>query len=708
MPGKILPIEGLHQVGVIKDTPAVSLPPNAFTDARNVRFRDGSVHKMEGEHTIFGSLTNIRYVIWWPNPNRADNQSGYFIIIQDNGTNDVAYLYQPADNTMSSFKHDGMDTTTPVAIGTFSREGNWQHTFFQGGFAVVINNGLDVPHYILDGDGNDDIQVVPNFAELPGWESYETNELILSDTYMDGVHSPTFDLGQLVDFDVNEVVITVGTFTSVIASMNGRVVAIYNDMGDATAVEVATDTTSNTTTATFSVPANIDNQLVTIAIRSREMVEVRAGVVRSFGDFLVAGNLVERDSMNRVVRALPGVVRTSDVAVPGAIPANWNPFAAGVSTADEFTLATSGVIQDMVELQGNLYIYSNNSIAVLRRTENAQVPFSSDILTDSWGCQTTDAVIEFDGKHLVVGSHDIYVFGGHPGSIQSISDGRIREFFFNNLSQPYYDSMFIVRYQRRDEIWICYPDSNSLEGECTVAAVWNYRLNNWTFRDLNYVHSGVIAPVPGAGIPLVTVTVNGTTSTDDGLPTTSWLLDFTDNPAGLNNFQVVADSSTLSVQNSSILNPVINISAEGTTSFNFPDETFVNTAVTTAFTKVNTNTAWGFTLDNVGATTFRSFDSAVTMDNGVPVEVGMEVINADGDINAVPHYGFLGINNQAAALRVGQDSLDHVFFEAMARGGRDMFVGFIECDADGNVASGARQYLVDVRESNRIRLMGDW
>ena len=131
--------------------------------------------------------------------------------------------------------------------------------------------------------------------------------------------------------------------------------------------------TTNNEPYTASAPLTIgigmvDDQVgrsYRITVSSRAAVSVTAGVVRSFGDFLVAGNLTEVDSeqpvfdsdgsvnMNRIIRNLPGVVRTSDVAEPGQIPVNWNPFAAGVSTADEFVISDTGIVQDMVELQGN-------------------------------------------------------------------------------------------------------------------------------------------------------------------------------------------------------------------------------------------------------------------------------------------------------------------------------------------------------------------
>ena len=75
-----------------------------------------------------------------------------------------------------------------------------------------------------------------------------------------------------------------------------------------------------------------------------------------------------------MLRDLPGVIRTSDVAPAGSIPANWNPFSVGVSTADEFILSTTSSVQDMAELQGTLMIYTNTSIHSLRPTGNTTTP----------------------------------------------------------------------------------------------------------------------------------------------------------------------------------------------------------------------------------------------------------------------------------------------------------------------------------------------
>ena len=520
MPDNILPITGLDKVGLIADTPAVAVPPAGFSDCLNVRFKDGVARKMEGEVNIFRNIPYLtsdvlKYVAWWPSPNLAQLNTGYYLVIIEREVSgqirDQAFFVQPDARTLG------------LPRGTFDATGDWQHTFFQGGFALIINNGIDVPHYVLDPEGNEEVVELPDFAELPGWDSYNVNEVVLDAIFDADANSRTFDLGQLVDFNANRVIIEVQTSSTIDTDI--PFVGPDQDVNEYTPAtlpdpipveagntfQVYTDDTTNTTVVVFGDGLATDNR-ARILIRSRNPVQARAGVIRSFGDFLVAGNLTERDStdLNLIVRSLPGVVRASDVAAPGSIPNNWDPFAIGVSTADEFVITQDGIVQDLVELQSNLYIYSNSSISVMRLTGNAQVPLQVAPITTSYGCLTTDGVLEFDGQHVVVGSQDIYLFGGHPGKIQSISDARVRNFFYDRLNPLEEDSVFMLRYQQRDEIWICYASVDSIAGARDEALIWNYRNNTWTRRALPNVYSGDIGPIPGGGLPLAGIDLNGT------------------------------------------------------------------------------------------------------------------------------------------------------------------------------------------------------
>ena len=470
MANQVLPITGLDTIGLIEDVPPVALPPSAFSDCRNVRFRDGAVQKMQGDVNILPYINvdetdTLRYVAWWPNPNLSFASLGYYLLIYqqniDTGLKDVAYLVKAdelgryssptaaEDLRLSLAKYDSDGAISANYKGEFNPGGNWQHTFFQGGFSLIINNGLEAPRFVLDSDDNVETANIPAFAVLPNWQSYAADPLYQT----------------LIEMEDDEMI-------------------------DASTLQVT------------------------------------AGVIRDFGDFLVAGNLVERANVidpstmeiirsNAVIRALPGIVRSSDIAAPGQIPANWNPFATAVNTADEFTITNDGIVQDFVELQGNMFIYSNSSISVMARTGNATVPLSVRPVTTSYGALTTDSVIEYDGRHFVVGAQDIYIFGGHPGSIQSVGDSKVRDTFYNNLNPLSIDNTFILRYQQKDEIWICYANKDSLSGLVNEAYIWNYRKNNWTKRDLQNVVAGDIAPIPGGGLPLAELLFEGTSGNDN-------------------------------------------------------------------------------------------------------------------------------------------------------------------------------------------------
>ena len=534
MPDQVVPVTQVASTGVILDTPPVALPPNAFTNARNVRFRDGAVRKMEGEVDIFAGMElffeqdhvqQLQFLAWWPSPNQATNDAGYYIFVVEEsvtGQANVHHVYAMLPGAI----FEGANPTSLAGNyhrispdAGFDTEGNWQSTLFNGGFTFILNNGIERPHYVTE--EAPDAGTAPEITDLaltdlPGWDSYTVNEQVLNDVFNDAEDSRTFDIGQLVDFTINDIVVLV---TNPADNSTSESILIAAD-SFAGFIDASVDATTGTTVLTFSTVALPNSVNVSVNIRSKNPVSVSAAIVRAFGDFLVAGNLVERDSVisgNPIVRRLTGVVRSSDVAQPGAIPNNWNPFAAGVSTADEFVIADTGTVQDMVALQGNLYLYTNSSISVMRLTGNAQVPLAVQPVTDQYGALTTDSVLEYDGKHFVIGSDDMYLFGGHPGSIQSISDQKVRRAFFNRIN-PVNDNirnLFTLRYAARDEIWVCFPTIDSIRGENDEAYIWNYRNGTWTIRELNSVIGGAIAPVPGGGVPSAVITFAGESGTDD-------------------------------------------------------------------------------------------------------------------------------------------------------------------------------------------------
>ena len=560
MPNKIIPVTNLPQFGVVKDTPTVGLAPNVFTNVRNIRFRDTAAWKMKGEKALTADLNpsmsaapgsttvgEIVFITWWNNPNLIPSNDTYYVFIveQINGGNVVghrAFLYKASNEAIVDITPTTLNSNAGFKSGytaTGGYKGNWQSTEFAGGFCLIINNGLDKAHYIMDLHSNTTIGSVPKFAALPAGDSYNLQTKILeatvaesfgvAETGVDGDPDADkvtprnirlFDLGQKVDFNAVTLFVTKQTpnettteCVPIAAATNAGTNApsggvidkdfVPGDLPDPAATSantnfqygLYTNTETNTTNIIFNTNI-VSKDVVRVYLVSRKPITNTCGVIRSFGNFLVAGNLKEETS-DGIVNEMPGVVRTSDVAVPGSVPQNWNPFAPGVNTADEFVLSDTSTVQDMLELQGNMYIYTNTSIHNLRLTNSLLTPVAFSPVTSQYGCQTTEGLAEFDGKHLVVGSNDIYIFSGNPGNITSIADARIRDHFYKELNNAAADKLFILRNQAQDEMWICYPKVGSTK--CNEALIYNYRLNNWTIRDLTGIVSGVIAPIIGAG-----------------------------------------------------------------------------------------------------------------------------------------------------------------------------------------------------------------
>ena len=523
MAEEIISVTNIADLGVVKDTPPIALGPNVFTDVKNIRFRDKAVAKMSGEvllNNITSDLTasgetfgKVRFIAHWENPNVAPN-AVYYIFVVDYVRNNVTVGQKVYIQDHLGNKKDLTPTT--LADGFTYTPSEWQHTLFAGGFAFILNNGLDHPQYILDTPGNTDINNIV-LADLPGWDGYSVEQTAIEDTWNTN-DSYLFDTGQKVDFAINELVVTVNTST--IKTIEAGTPAGTGTPGAIDFVPGALPSTlpsvvsskyqvyideATNTTVVYTNALNA-NDVVKVVVRSRNTVTTTSGIIESFGDLLIAGDLTERDSVtNAVIRRLSGVVRTSDVAVPGAVPNNWNPFGAGVSTADEFTLSETNTIEDMKSLQGNMYIFSTDSIHVMRLTGNSTAPVSFSPVTDEYGCLNTGSVIEYDGKLFIVGSNDIYAFAGNPGDIVSLADGRVSEYFFKNINPIHDKQLFLILNHQENEIWINYPTLASLAGECDEALIWNYRDNTWTIRDLNNVTGGAYAPIKGGGIPIATI-----------------------------------------------------------------------------------------------------------------------------------------------------------------------------------------------------------
>lgn len=140
----VTPIKNLGQGGLNKDATPIILPENVFTDAKNVRFRNGSVETIPGEST-FRSVTNSAEVgIHWQRPD-----AGYTIVGKD------GYINRISSN----------GTETAMLASASYTGSKWQVDRFGAGYAIFFNNGSTTPLYALYQDPLADLTLQP----FPGW-----------------------------------------------------------------------------------------------------------------------------------------------------------------------------------------------------------------------------------------------------------------------------------------------------------------------------------------------------------------------------------------------------------------------------------------------------------------------------------------------------------------------------------------------------------
>jgi hypothetical protein len=140
----VTPIKNLGQGGMNKDTEAILLPPNVFTDAYNVRFRNGSVGTILGESAFLTAANTPEKGMHWRRPD-----AGYTVLAYN------GYINRYAAN----------GTATAMLASAGYAGSVWQTDQFGAGYAILFNNGVDTPLYSLYADPVANLTLQP----FPGW-----------------------------------------------------------------------------------------------------------------------------------------------------------------------------------------------------------------------------------------------------------------------------------------------------------------------------------------------------------------------------------------------------------------------------------------------------------------------------------------------------------------------------------------------------------
>lgn len=147
----IMRVRGAGKLGVIKDLPSFELPPEAWTDAQNVRFRYGSIEKMGGYEPVLTDPSNGA-------PLSIVQRSNMDSIIY--GTSDSIMIVEGSSHrkvNARTFNEEGEET----GFETYSAspESTWYYTTLSN--SIVMNTPLNDPQGMRPFDSY--------FIKLPGW-----------------------------------------------------------------------------------------------------------------------------------------------------------------------------------------------------------------------------------------------------------------------------------------------------------------------------------------------------------------------------------------------------------------------------------------------------------------------------------------------------------------------------------------------------------
>ena len=223
--------------------------------------------------------------------------------------------------------------------------------------------------------------------------------------------------------------------------------------------------------------------------------------IRPFRSFLVAMNITVTGTGTE-----PNRVLWSTSSDAGALPASWDITDPSTLAGDAYLTDDKGEIIDGAQLRDMFVIYKTHSTYLMRLIGGQSVMRIDKVQVNS-GLLAKNCIVEFKGKHFVVSDGDIVLFDGQ--NIESIADKRVKDTIFNDIDSDNFDNTYVVRDDKHFEIWVCYPSTGQTYSD--KAAIWNWKDNNWTFRELTNTRH--IAPG---------VTNFASSPTWDSLTTTTW------------------------------------------------------------------------------------------------------------------------------------------------------------------------------------------
>lgn len=213
-----------------------------------------------------------------------------------------------------------------------------------------------------------------------------------------------------------------------------------------------------------------------------------------FDNVLVAMNMVKD------TQEIPNLVQWSDVLAEDEAPPSWDETDPATLAGSNLVGASESGIVGGLQLRNAFIIYTSTSAHSMTRTNDTVYVYAFKKLF-SHGMLSTNAVVQFNIFHFVVGDGVLYAHDGNR--VTYVADHKVNEKFFFELANP--DKLSVTNDHKRGYIYIAYSD-NPADDWSNRVLIWNYRDDTWSFQDMNdeRLVRGVFAPVATASTALDT------------------------------------------------------------------------------------------------------------------------------------------------------------------------------------------------------------
>lgn len=231
----------------------------------------------------------------------------------------------------------------------------------------------------------------------------------------------------------------------------------------------------------------------------------RADVIRPFKNFIIALGIT------KTATKYPHMVKWCTTLDPGAITGagDWDETDATKDAGEQDLAETSDLIVDAMPMGDSLIIYKERSTYAMSYV-GAPYIFRFQRLPGEVGMLARGCGVNTPYGHVVLTAGDVVLNTGQGAN--SIANGIVRKYIFNNIDSSNYKRAFVTTNPQRNEVWICIPFGSS--SVCNKALVWNWIDKSWSVRTLSNVTYGAFGQVNYATTDATWATDTGTWASD--------------------------------------------------------------------------------------------------------------------------------------------------------------------------------------------------